>query len=392
MRMQTRSRLVRWRIVILGFILAAVILVGTTAVYQNWQFMAGWAAFQSGDYATAFRKWRPLAEHGHVKAQHNIGSMYLRGEGVPKDYTKAEKWTRKAAEQGRAVSQYNLGWLYANGRGVPQDYAEAAKWYRMAAEQNESEAQTNLGIMYLWGQGGVPQDDTEAHKWFSLAATQGLKRAVELRDDSAKKLTPAQLAEAQQLAREWMEEHGQTNAAQRSIANAIKSVVAMWEFVIEDLIESADRVQPSAVGRTVLLGTWWWDVESDSQGRSSRADVWWEQVTRTARYLTPKNGAQLALLRGADYDSIGLKELQRARYSGERLSGSDSERVLRPGTVVAMKTAEGNYAKLKVLGYRSAHDFSFKEAANLRDSWKSMVRSRPDTPNYHLEVAWSLYR
>ena len=175
---QPKKRLARWRVGILGFILAAVILVGTTAVYQNKQFMAGWAAFQSGDYATALRKWRPLAEHGHVKAQHNIGSMYLRGEGVPKDYTTAEKWTRKAAEQGRAVSQYNLGWMYDNGLGVPQDYAEAAKWYRMAAEQNESEAQTNLGIMYLWGRGGVPQDDTEAHKWFSLAATQGLKRAV----------------------------------------------------------------------------------------------------------------------------------------------------------------------------------------------------------------------
>ena len=73
-------------------------------------------------------------------------------------------------------------------------------------------------------------------------------------------MTPVQLAEAQQLARVWMEEHGQANAAQRSIANALKSVLAMWEFVIEDLIESADRAQPSAVGRTVLLGAWSWHL------------------------------------------------------------------------------------------------------------------------------------
>ena len=155
--------------------------------------------------------------------------------------------------------------------------------------------------------------------------------------------------------------------------------------------EPGERAHPSALGRTVLLGTWTWDVESDSQGNNSQVDIWWEQETGTARYLTPKNGAQLALLRGADYDSIGLKELQRARYSGERLSGSDSEGVLRPGTVVAMKTAEGNYAKLKVLGYRSNHDVSFKEAAIKGDAWKSRVLSRPERPNYHLEVAWSLY-
>ena len=159
---QTRSRLVRWRIVILGFMLTALIAVGITAVDQTRQFNAGWAAFRSGDYATALRVWRPLAEHGHVKAQHNVGSMYLRGEGVPKDYAEAEKWTRKAAEQGRAVAQYNLGWMYLNGLGVPRDHAEAAKWYRMAAEQKEAEALISLGLMYAQGD-GVPQDKPESN-------------------------------------------------------------------------------------------------------------------------------------------------------------------------------------------------------------------------------------
>ena len=192
----------RWRIVILGFMVAASILVGITAVDQSRQFRAGWAAFRSGDYATALRVWRPLAEHGHVKAQHNIGSMYLGGEGVPKDYAEAERWTRKAAEQGRAIAQYNLGWMYLNGLGVPRDYAKAAKWYRMAAEQKEPEALISLGLMYARGD-GVPQVATEAQMWFSLVPPQGPKRAAEFRDNFAKRLTPAQLAEAQRLAREW---------------------------------------------------------------------------------------------------------------------------------------------------------------------------------------------
>jgi hypothetical protein len=39
--------------------------------------------------------------------------------------------------------------------------------------------------------------------WFNLAAVQGLPVAVEQRDLIAKRMTPAQIAEAQKLAREW---------------------------------------------------------------------------------------------------------------------------------------------------------------------------------------------
>ncbi len=65
----------------------------------------------------------------------------------------------------------------------------------------------NLGLMYAKGQ-GVPQDYVEAHKWSDLAASR--HRPGKKRDDSvhdrnflAKRMTPAQIAEAQRLAREW---------------------------------------------------------------------------------------------------------------------------------------------------------------------------------------------
>ncbi|MSP50530.1 MAG: sel1 repeat family protein, partial [Alphaproteobacteria bacterium] len=86
--------------------------------------------------------------------------------------------------------------------GVPQDYAEAVMWYRKAADQGEADAQTNLGINYANGQ-GVPQDYVQAHKWFNLAAAKGNINAVKNRDIVAAKMTPAQIAEAQKLAREW---------------------------------------------------------------------------------------------------------------------------------------------------------------------------------------------
>ncbi len=250
---QTRSRFARWRVAGLAVLLAAslVALVPLTiSAVDQAKFSAGWAAYKSGDYATALREWRPLAEHGHVKAQHNIGSMYLRGEGVPKNYAEAEKWTRKAAEQGRAIARTNLGWMYHSGRGVPRDYAEAVMWYRMAAEQNEAQAQTNLGLMYARGE-SVPQDFVRAHMWISLAAAQGLKRAVKFRNISEKKqLTPAQLAEARRLAREWREEHGHADEAQGTIAIVVDTVAAAVDTTLARILAvvSPRKSAPTIVG------------------------------------------------------------------------------------------------------------------------------------------------
>ena len=93
-------------------------------------FDEGVAAFKRGDYATALREFRPLAERGDATAQFNLGIMYDTGLGVPQDYAEAARWYRKAADQGNATAQFNLGFMYSNGRGVPQDYAKAVKWSR----------------------------------------------------------------------------------------------------------------------------------------------------------------------------------------------------------------------------------------------------------------------
>src|SRR3990172_4004093 len=166
-------------------------------------------AYYIGDYETAYRLIKPLAEQGLPEAQFNLGLMYDKGQGVPKNYAEAVKWYRKAAEQGNAKGQYNLGLMYDKRQGVPQNYAEAVKWYRKAAEQGFAEAQYNLGKMYHTGQ-GVPKDYVLAHMWFNLAtsrypASEKEKRewAEIFRDIAASRMTPAQIAEAQRMAREW---------------------------------------------------------------------------------------------------------------------------------------------------------------------------------------------
>ena len=95
----------------------------------------GLRALQRGDYATAMRLLRPLAERGNASAQHYVGEMYHNGHGVQQSSVQAATWYRKAAEQGDNFAQDSLGIMYEWGEGVPKNNAEATKWTLMAAKQ-----------------------------------------------------------------------------------------------------------------------------------------------------------------------------------------------------------------------------------------------------------------
>jgi TPR repeat protein len=155
-------------------------------------------AYRRADYATAFRIYRSMADQGLAIAQFNVGLMYDNGQGVSKDEVQAMTWYRLAADQGRSDAQYQLGHLYYK----QNNYAEAAKWFHLAADQGRADAQSNLGSMYAEGE-GVSQDFVQALMWFTLSAAQNHKDGIENRDRAAGLMTPAQIAEAQKLARAW---------------------------------------------------------------------------------------------------------------------------------------------------------------------------------------------
>jgi uncharacterized protein len=165
----------------------------------------GIAAYQRGDFATALRLFQPLAEQGDASAQSNLGVMYEQGRGVAQNYREAMRWFRIAAMQGDASAQSNLGVMYFKGQGIAQDFREAMKWYRLGAGQGNAEAHFNLGVMYEQGR-GVPQDLLRAHMWFNLAVSQSSeengKLAIKNRDNVARRLTRAQLFQAQEMARQ----------------------------------------------------------------------------------------------------------------------------------------------------------------------------------------------
>jgi TPR repeat protein len=150
----------------LPFAIALVLSIVWLAVPAWADFQTGMDAYNRGDYATALREWRPLAE------------------------------------QGEASAQFQLGLLYDNGDGVPRDYAKARQWYERAAAQGGVKAQFYLGLQSAYSEGG-PLDLVQAHMWYSLAAGNGYAHAPGYRDDLARQMTPAQIAEAHKRAREW---------------------------------------------------------------------------------------------------------------------------------------------------------------------------------------------
>ena len=91
--------------------LTIALLFGCAGMCWSADFQKGAAAYQNGDFATALREWKPLAEPRDADAQFNLGVMYQKGIGVLQDYKTAVKWYRLAAEQGFARAQNSLGIL-----------------------------------------------------------------------------------------------------------------------------------------------------------------------------------------------------------------------------------------------------------------------------------------
>ncbi|KAF9932103.1 hypothetical protein FBU30_008917 [Linnemannia zychae] len=144
------------------------------AIAQNQLgFMYGKGYGIPRDYSQAMIWYRKSAENENSSGQCNVGFMYNNGYGVPQDYTQAITWYRKSAENGNDCAQCNIGYMYFNGVGVVQNYSQALVWYRKAAEQGNAIAQSDIGYMYHNGL-GTSRSFSEAMKWYRKAASQDI--------------------------------------------------------------------------------------------------------------------------------------------------------------------------------------------------------------------------
>ena len=176
-----------------SFLLAALLL-NNSLCYADYN--DGVAAYQRGDYQSAMKQWKAVAEQkttldhdfewklgrtqDSTEAQYGLALLYWQGKGTPQNYHEAEKWLLLAANSGHSDAQLKLAYLYyligVNGKKNP---IEAQKWFEKSAQQGNVDAQYNLGVLYKDGV-GIKKDLVAAKKWLTLAAQQG--------DAAAKKL------------------------------------------------------------------------------------------------------------------------------------------------------------------------------------------------------------
>ena len=149
---------------LIGFLLFGILFWPLLALAN---YKSGFAAYAQGDYTTACKEWRPLAEQGDSQAQ------------------------------------YEMGGMYDTGMCVPENNAQAAKWYLMAAEHGHTGAQALLGAMYEQGK-GVPEDDVQAYAWLNIAAAQGHQLDERGEKRIAKSMTKKERTRAQELSREYL--------------------------------------------------------------------------------------------------------------------------------------------------------------------------------------------
>jgi TPR repeat protein len=164
-----------------SILVTLVVLLGSAGVVWSADYQKGLDALEQGDYKTALKVLKPLAEQGDTDAQYKLGKMYLHGDGgAPRDYEKSVKWFRLAVEQGHVIAAYDLGIMFEgsmyDGEFILQDFKEAIRLYEFCIERGYVPALVNLGRMYSLGK-GVPKNHQTSFKLYKIAAENGFSDA-----------------------------------------------------------------------------------------------------------------------------------------------------------------------------------------------------------------------
>ena len=97
-------------------------------------------------------------------------------------------------------------------------------------------------------------------------------------------------------------------------------------------------------GPIVLQQTFLADLDNGSIVNDSSSDIWYEAETEIEKYITPKNGAMIAV---GDGSNRGFEGCSEESFQTERVPLED----MPEGTYVCMKTDEGRISQFRVNGF-----------------------------------------
>ncbi|MES2292265.1 MAG: tetratricopeptide repeat protein [Pseudomonadota bacterium] len=159
---------------LLGFMVSGCASNQTGATLKN-SFDSGVAAYDSGDYAKAYKIWSSI-DDDDIAAMRNVAMMRRQGLGTDKDPKGAEDLYLRAAEAGLPTAQADLADMLIRGEAGPPDPQRALPLLQAAAAANHPLAQYELAQFYEVGQ-LVPKNLTVARNLYAAAASHGMKEA-----------------------------------------------------------------------------------------------------------------------------------------------------------------------------------------------------------------------
>jgi len=177
-----------------------------------------------------------------------------------------------------------------------------------------------------------------------------------------------------------------------AFARSLGPANKLWQKYLEQRDKIARKLakeQPAEVrGQTVVLGYNHWASNGNRQGKmQDGADLRWESNLKL-KMLHAVNGAKIGIVVGKPFDKLTLEDLKKFNFRDEKVARAG----LNPGAVLAVRTADGNLAKLRIVGYRAKHDFGFEEAGSLTPYLAAFYIRSPNVNEMHLEIEWVIYR
>ncbi|KDN95655.1 hypothetical protein EI16_04975 [Hydrogenovibrio marinus] len=167
-----------------SFLLGTMLLFAcVNSVFASFEDVQGavFSALKKKDYKAAYNLLEPLVEKGDVHAESLLGLEYRYGKGgFPKDNEKALFLLTKAANQKDSLASLELTSMYLNGDGVPKDTEKAFKYAKISAEQGVKDGYPNGMYNYgyfLFNGLGTKRDYKKAFNAFKKASDMGHSKA-----------------------------------------------------------------------------------------------------------------------------------------------------------------------------------------------------------------------
>ncbi|HEU5065264.1 MAG TPA: hypothetical protein VFT86_05185 [Gaiellaceae bacterium] len=126
-------------------------------------------------------------------------------------------------------------------------------------------------------------------------------------------------------------------------------VIGIVVFLLVRDGDSKETVVSSGTG--TIPGTFLFDVDSGAVTQTG-ADLFWRQRTEVLRQMEPQGTATLVNLGVRDFDSLTGDQLSKLTYTSTPIPGNaDRSNQLVNGDVFAVRSTDGNFAKVKVVSY-----------------------------------------